>query len=222
MVGTNGRYLQTSDVEVLGTVQPDYNLGLSTRFNYKGFSLSALVDIQKGGSYFSTNYMWGMSSGMLSETTVENENGVNIREDIENGGGVTLNGVYGYVNEDGAIVYTDEEGNLSETPVENTTTISAVRYAADHYARSDAQSIFDADYIKLRELRLGYKVPSKYTGPLKNVNVAVWGRNLFIWGLDNEHIDPETAVTTSGNVQGIEGGALPSLRTFGFNVSFNI
>jgi hypothetical protein len=52
------------------------------------------------------------------------------------------------------------------------------------------------------------------------MKVAVYGRNLAIWGRDIEHIDPEFALST-GNVQGIEGGQLPGMRTFGFNLTFN-
>ena len=70
------------------------------------------------------------------------------------------------------------------------------------------------------EIRIGYSIPAKYTGPFRNVKLSAYGRNLAIWGRDNEHFDPEY-VHGSGNVQGIEGGALPSLRTYGFNLTFD-
>jgi hypothetical protein len=58
------------------------------------------------------------------------------------------------------------------------------------------------------------------TGPLQNVRISAYGRNLAIWGTSvTDFVDPENT-TSSGNIQGIEGGALPSLRTYGFNVSF--
>jgi len=214
LVSTSGRYRKTSDVQVLGSVMPDYNMGITNAFKFKNFDASALIDIQHGGQYFSTSYMWGMYSGMLHETVWQN--GVDIREN-----GITLDGVYGYLDNDGNVVYTDADGNVSSTPVKNTTAISAPRYGADYYSGPDAQEVFDASYIKLREVTLGYTFPSKLTGPIKNLRLSAFGRNLAIWGLDNPYFDPESAVTTSGNVQGIEGAALPATRTYGVNVKFN-
>lgn len=196
----------TGEAVPLGSVLPDYNMGLSTGISYKGLRFSGLVDIQKGGHYFSTSYMWGWYSGMLEETAANN-----IREE-------------GYLYEGsvtGDVVY-DEEGNYTVENVQENTTLAnfdAKRYS--HYFGPDAQNVFKADYIKLRELRLSYTFSSALTGPIQSLTLSAWGRNLAVWGLDSEHFDPESAVTTSGNVQGIEGAALPSLRTFGFDLSFN-
>jgi hypothetical protein len=214
VVDKTGRYLKTTAVEVLGTVLPDYNMGISNQFNYKNFSLSALIDVQKGGSYFSTSEMWGMYSGMLEGSVYQN--GVDIREN-----GIVLDAVYGKLNADGTVQYIDKAGANTTAPVKNSTSITAERFGADYYSRADAQEVFDADYIKLREVALSYTVPSKYTGPVKNVRLGLFGRNLAIWGLDNKNFDPESAVTSSGNIQGIEGAALPATRTFGFNLKFN-
>ena len=114
------------------------------------------------------------------------------------------------------------DDGTAQTSGPNTTSISAVRWAADHYSGPAAQNVFDASYVKLREVRIGYTIPASVTGPFKNVRVGAFGRNLAIWGSDaTDYIDPENT-TSSGNVQGIEGGALPSLRTYGFNVSFGL
>ncbi len=214
VVDKTGRYLKTTAVEVLGTVLPDYNMGISNEFNFKNFSLSALIDIQKGGSYFSTSQMWGMYSGMLDASV--HQNGVDIREN-----GIVLDAVYGKLNADGTVQYIDKAGANTTSAVKNETSISAERYGGDFYSRADAQEVFDASYIKFREMSLSYTIPSKLTGVVKNVRVGLFGRNLAIWGLDNENFDPESAVTSSGNIQGIEGAALPSTRTFGFNLKFN-
>ncbi len=214
VVDKTGRYLKTTAVEVLGTVLPDYNMGISNQFNYKNFTLSALIDVQKGGSYFSTSEMWGMYSGMLEGSVYQN--GVDIREN-----GIVLDAVYGKLNADGTVQYIDKTGANATAPVKNSTSISAERFGGDYYSRADAQEVFDADYVKLREVALSYTVPSRYTGPVKNVRLGLFGRNLAIWGLDNKNFDPESAVTSSGNIQGIEGAALPATRTFGFNLKFN-
>lgn len=136
-----------------------------------------------------------------------------------------VEGVYGYttLDDDGntVVVWTDAAGNPSDVPVQNETYISAIRWAADHYSRArGGQNTFDADYIKLREIKLGYTFDTKNWGPVTGLNVALYGRNLAIWGRDIQHIDPEFA-TSTGNVQGLEGGQLPGLRSYGINLTFN-
>jgi len=215
VVDKTGRYLKTTAVKVLGTVLPDYNMGISNEFKYKNFSLSALIDIQKGGSYFSTSEMWGMYSGMLEGSV--HQNGIDIREK-----GIILNAVYGKLNADGTVQLIDKTGANSTAAVKNSTSISAERFGGDYYSRADAQEVFDANYIKFRELTFSYTIPTRYTGFVKNVRVGIFGRNLAIWGLDNPSFDPESAVTSSGNIQGIEGAALPATKTYGFNLKFNL
>jgi hypothetical protein len=102
----------------------------------------------------------------------------------------------------------------------NTEKIDAYTWTTDHYNGPAAQNVLDASYIKLREMTLSYTIPAKLTGPIKNLKVGLFGRNLATFGTAMKGIDPETN-TSSGNVQGIEGAGLPMLRTFGFNVGFN-
>ncbi|WP_306353613.1 SusC/RagA family TonB-linked outer membrane protein [Flavobacterium sp. '19STA2R22 D10 B1'] len=175
----------------LGSITPDYNMGLRNTIKYQNVSLSFLIDMQKGGSYFSTTHMYGTYSGMLENTAA---NG--IREN-----GVVLDGVL----PDG-------------TP--NTKNITAQAWAKAHNNSVDAQNVFKSDYFKLREVTLSYNLPKKYVGPFDGIQISAYGRNLFTWGLDWKGMDPEMASYGSGNVQGIEGGSLPSTRTYGMNVQF--
>ncbi|WP_295674778.1 SusC/RagA family TonB-linked outer membrane protein [uncultured Empedobacter sp.] len=193
VVDANGFY-EKSEVKNLGSIIPDYNMGIRNTFTYKGVSLSALIDIQKGGKFFSTSHMWGMYSGMLEETAA---NGV--REN-----GVVADGVMW------------DEGTKSY--VKNTTEVSAYDYYKAYYNGVDSRNVFDADYIKLREVTLSYTFPKKWAGPFANVTVSAFGRNLATWGLDKKGFDPEMASYGSGNIQGIEGGSLPSTRTYGMNL----
>ena len=107
--------------------------------------------------------------------------------------------------------------NSDGTP--NTKRISAIRWAADHYSGPAAQNVFKSDFIKLREISLGYTLPLR-SNVIQDLKISAYGRNLAIWGPDTKHFDPESATTSSGNVQGIEGGALPSVASFGVNVGF--
>ena len=224
VVGTNGRYLN-GPIESIGSVLPDFNMGFLNQFSFMNFDLSILIDWQKGGSLFSLTNMWGMYSGILEETAETNANGANVRDAVADGGGVMVEGVYGYtsLDDDGntVVVWTDAEGNPSDVPVQNMTYISAVQWAADHYSRArGGQNTFDATYVKLREIKLGYTFDTRNWGLITGLNVALYGRNLAIWGRDIQHIDPEFA-TSTGNVQGLEGGQLPGLRSYGINLTFN-
>jgi TonB-linked SusC/RagA family outer membrane protein len=224
VVGTNGRYVN-GPIESVGSVLPDFNLGFINDFKWKGFDLSILIDWQKGGSFLSLTNMWGMYSGILEESAVENANGNNVRDAVDEGGGFLNDGVYGYTSLDDegntVVHWTDAEGNDSEVPVTNETYIEALRWGADHYSRArGGQNVFGADYIKLREVKLGYTFDTKDWGPITGMNVAVYGRNLAIWGRDLQHIDPEFT-TSAGNIQGIEGGQLPGLRSYGVNLTFS-
>ncbi|MBP1616768.1 MAG: SusC/RagA family TonB-linked outer membrane protein [Bacteroidetes bacterium] len=190
IIDSDGNYEYTSDNENLGSIYPDFTGGFSNSFRYKNLDLSVLLDFSKGGHYFSTSYMWGMYSGMLEETAANN-----VRED-----GIILDGV----QEDGT---------------KNTVVLDGQAWGEAHYSGPAAQSVFRSDYVKLREINMGYNVPLKSGAFVRSLRVSAYGRNLAVWGPDTKHFDPEMVVTGSGNIQGIEGGALPSVASFGLNVS---
>ncbi|MFK8270957.1 SusC/RagA family TonB-linked outer membrane protein [Capnocytophaga stomatis] len=192
IVGSNGLYAK-GKVESLGSVIPDYNMGLNNAFRYKNFDLSVLFDFQKGGKYFSTNHMFGMYSGMLKETAEGD-----IREQ-----GIVLSGV----TADGQ---------------PNTIAAKATDWAASHYSGVRAQSVFDATYLKLRNVSLSYTVNLPKNKHVKELVFSAYGRNLWTTGLDYKGIDPEQASYGSGNVQGIETGSLPSTRTYGMSVQIKL
>ena len=97
--------------------------------------------------------------------------------------------------------------------------IDAKTYGAQYYTGPAAQDVFKSDYLKLREINIGYTIPLSKSYFIKSFRVAAYGRNLAIWGPDVKHFDPEATVTSSGNIQGIEGGALPSVANYGLNFS---
>ena len=189
VINDDGLYESTNGNVNLGSVLPKYTGGWMNTFTYKGFDLSVLLDFSRGGHYFSTTYMWGMYSGMLEESAA---NG--IREN-----GLVLDGV----TADGA---------------PNTTKVSAQEYAEGFYGGPAAQSVLKTDYLKLREINLGYTFPLKQ-GFVKSLRLSGYGRNLAVWGPDVKHFDPEMVVSNSGNIQGIEGGAIASIANYGFNIS---
>ena len=189
VVDSDGAYIPTAQ-KALGSVIPEYNMGLRNNFKYKNLNFGFLIDMQKGGSYFSTSHMWGSYSGMLEATAAN---------------GIRENGIIvDAVNEDGT---------------NNSTVLAGQAWAQQHYGL-DALNVFDASYVKLREVTLGYNLPKKLVGGLAEIRLSLFARNLFTWGLDWKGMDPEMASYGSGNTQGLEGGSLPSTRTYGMNLEF--
>lgn len=190
VIDENGFY-KASEIKSLGSILPDYNMGFRNTIKYKSLSLSFLIDIQQGGKYFSTTHMFGMYSGMLEETALGGN-----RES-----GIILPGV-------------------KENGAPNDILLDAQTWGGTYYNTVDAQNVFDASYIKLRDVTIGYDLPKSLIGNLfQGVRVSAFARNLFAWNLANKGIDPENTSYGSGNIQGMEGGSLPSTRTFGVNVN---
>jgi hypothetical protein len=203
-VGADGMYLKGTDPSaLLGSTLPDWNAGITSIFRYKGISLSGLFDISKGGNLYSVDMKYGRATGLFAETAGLNANGKPKRDPVENGGGVIYDAVY-------------EDGTPNKTYV----------WAGDYYGAwlydnlPTAAYVYDASYVKLRELSLSYTLPSKLFGktPISKVSIAIVGRNLWIIHKNMPYYDPESSLS-AGNVQGIADGTYPSTRTLGFNIS---
>ncbi len=205
VVGDDGFYLKSDNEEVIGNINPDWNAGITNTLRYKAFSLSGLIDIQQGGDIFSMNTKYGLSTGLLEETAGLNDKGNPKRDLVDDGGGVLFPGT---VYEDG-------------TP--NTTYVECNEWgtAFDYDASPTARYVYDASYVKLRELSLSYNLSKSLPSGsfIKNAVFSLIGRNLWIIHKNTNHIDPENA-TSAGNQQGIEDGAYPTARTFGVDLKF--
>jgi hypothetical protein len=80
--------------------------------------------------------------------------------------------------------------------------------------------IYDASFVKLREVTLGYTLPTTLLAktPISSARLSLTGRNLAIlYRKTPLGLDPE-ATSTSGNGQGIENGALPPNSIYGLNI----
>ena len=79
--------------------------------------------------------------------------------------------------------------------------------------------VYDASFVKLRDLRISFTWPLRAITPLsgQSVRVSLIGRNLAMWS-KAPNIDPETALSTT-SFQGVELGQLPTVRSFGFQLT---
>jgi len=203
-VDSRGYYTRTEKEEVIGNIQPDWRGGITNTLSYKGISLRALIDIQKGGDIYSVDRKYGLATGLFKETAGLNSKGIDKRADVADGGGI--------LHADA--VYADG--------TQNTTFARANGWGGDqYYGRTPtARYVYDASYIKLREIALSYSLPKDLLNNtfLNKVVISAVGRNLWIIHKNTPGFDPETG-QSSGNKQGIANASYPTSRSFGFNVT---
>ena len=200
---TSGVYEKTaSSDQIIGKMLPDWNGGIHNEFIYENFSLGFLIDVQKGGDIFSSDMAVGNRNGLYENTTGLNELGNLVRTPIENGGGILLEGVA-----------PDGSPNTVRTSMLNR------NHALGHPTAPDAMFIYDASYVKLREVVFSYSVPSSALAEtfFAGAEFSLIGSNLWIIHKNVPHADPEAGLI-SGNVQGHHQGVYPATRDYGFNV----
>jgi TonB-linked SusC/RagA family outer membrane protein len=195
LVNADGTYQFTDDRVYLGSAIADWTGGFSTAFNYKNFTLSALFDFQVGGIIHSTSLQWSKYSGMHPET-------------------VSYNGVAD-VRTDGLLL-----PGVKENGEANDVRIADVQTYYSNTFRVAAPNVYDASFIKFRDIRLSYSVPSKILDKtfLTSLSLSAFGRNLGIIYSEVPFIDPQV-VTSAGNQQGLENAQIPATSSFGFNLS---
>ncbi len=197
VLNTDGTYMMEQNL-YFGSVLPEFTGGWFNSFEYKGFNLSAVVDFQKGGKYFSLSDFWGSFSGLTSKTAVLNDKGIPVRDPVADGGGVAVSGV-------------DEDGKPVKTYVD------AQTYWHQFRTNSNIadMSIYDASFIKLREVSLGYNFPvSKMTKKIfTRANVSVVARNVWLIHAEEKGFDPSELSGRFG-----ENGQMPGVRSIGLNI----
>ncbi len=215
---TTGRYLKTSTNDVvIGDINPDWTAGINNAFKYKNITCSFLVDMQKGGDVFSLDLWYGMGTGLYAETAGLNDLGNRKRDAIVWKDATKKTKESGYASNSGGII---EDGVLADGSANwvrrNQENYAAIGWAADPNARF----IFDASYVKLRELTISYDLPKSLISKLylSNASIGFVGSNLWIISKNLPHADPE-ASQGSGNIQGWQSGVMPGTKNLGFTIN---
>ena len=179
---------------LLGNIYPDWIGGVNNTFSYKNASLSFLVDVRRGGVIASSTVSALRSSGTASETADRTP-----------------------FIQPGLIRNSDGTTRKNDVPVSS---VQAYWNNLDS-SLSPENNVFDASYMKLRELQFSFKLPSRLASRL-GAREAVWsleGRNLWLISSKVPHIDPESNVLGTGLIgEGIERNNIPSTRSFGTNL----
>jgi hypothetical protein len=104
----------------------------------------------------------------------------------------------------------------------NTTAVTPKAYFQQVATGITSTSVLNGDYIKLRQVTLGYTISEKILSgvPLiRSAQISLVGRNLWTIMKHSDNIDPEAGFSTLVKYAGIEGTSVPSTRTYGVNVN---
>lgn len=207
---SRGTYQHTSTSDIpIGNVNPDFNMGINNAFQYKNLSFSFLIDWQQGGSVFSLDQWYGQGTGLYIETVGTNDLGNPVRDPIVE-------------NEDGT--YAPESGGFIREGVDADGNPNTARAPGDYYwgrgwaLSPNKEFVYDASYVKLRELVLTYSFPMAHNKAIQGMSLSFVGSNLWIIHKNLPHADPE-ASQTNGNIQGWQSGVMPTTRNFGFTLN---
>jgi len=177
--------------KILGNTTPDWTGGLGVNMSWKGLSFYTLFDVKKGGDIYSQTNSWGKLAGVLVETLEGREGGLV-------GDGVDINGG------------------------PNTTVVSSRDYFGTFYSQDVVESsVYDASFVKWRELSLGYTIPKKFFGNIgiEEITAGINVRNVMIIYKEVPHIDPESSFGNGTGGQGLEYAQLPPTRSYGVNMN---
>ncbi|MDA7716824.1 SusC/RagA family TonB-linked outer membrane protein, partial [Flavobacteriaceae bacterium] len=179
--------------KILGFGVAPESIGLGSTFRYKDFNASILVEGKMGGSFYSGTNNWYKVYGLHKDT-------------VPAGGreaGFTPDGVM----EDGTVITT----SIPHSKIE------------DYWAQTlniGEENIYSSDYMRLRQLSIGYNLPSDMLEGsfITNATVSLIGRNLLLLSNSSDNIDPESSYS-AGNAVGLERAGMPVPRTIGLNIN---
>ena len=208
IVDATGMPILSTEVKDTGkNMNNDWTGGVATSFTYKDFTLSATLDVRKGG------YMFSRTKNLMQFTG--------------NGVATTYNKRRPFIIPNSVVA--NEDGTYSE----NTTPINQLdgtyqTYFNDYgYGAGGEAYLIDRSFVKLRNISLTWNVPQKWVRAmsLSGLSVTAFCNNVFTWtASDNNFIDPESTTVSQSSYGDLatqfgELYANPSCRIFGCNLS---
>lgn len=204
---TNGQLIRATDPAIVGNPNPDFIVGLSNTFSFKGFTLSALFDWRQGGDIYSNTILSQLGRGVTKDTEDREMNYI-------------IPGVIGDINTGEPVL--DEAGN--KIPNDIQIEVNDLYFGETFAVNSaDEWNVFDATVVRLREVALGYTFSSSLLSKarIKSATLTLTGRNLWYKAPNvpkHTNFDPETSTFGTSNAQGFEYDNVPSTRRFGINL----
>ncbi|SDC83244.1 SusC/RagA family TonB-linked outer membrane protein [Niabella drilacis] len=210
VVGT--LYKATTKPVIIGNASPKLTGGVGNTFRYKNFSLYGLVDFKVGGDIYSFDHSTAMGSGISPATLKERD-----------GGGLPYTFPDGTTANVGVIMdgYNVDDGKMNDRVVNPIYKYAGSYTGWTHLNRPRSLSVFENTWVKMRELALSYTLPAAIASKTKvfqSLSLSLIGRNLFYFHTTlPDHLNPE-AIMGTGNAQGLQWSAFPSIRTLGFSL----
>lgn len=190
IVDANGMPL-LGEEKVLGEVMPKFVLGGSTQFTYKRVSVGATFEWKNGGK------MYSGTNNLLNYYGVDSSTG----------------------DRDFPYVFpgVKEDGSKNDVIVQGSTDRARLE---DRLNGITENSVYDASFVKLREVTIGYSFP-KLMKEMVDLRISAFARNILLWSkLPN--LDPESSQGNNNMAGGFEQWSIPQAKSMGFslNVSF--
>jgi hypothetical protein len=160
---------------------------------------------------------YGLYTGLYPETVFTNDLGNPVRDPLVGSAAAGYGAKSG-----GYIIEGVNVANGVSTPNKTRVDASTSDFAFGTAARPHRDFVYDASFIKLREVSLSYNIPAALLSKLlvKGATISFVGSNLWIIHKNLPYADPEAGLS-AGNIQGYSVGSLPGTRDFGFNLKFN-
>lgn len=186
----SGNPTTSGQLQLFGSGVYDKLASLGNTFSWNNFSLYFLLDAKFGAKIYSEENSLAVANGKSKETLPGRENGL------------TVEGVDA----------SDNPSKITITPANLVNYYSNVAAITQNY-------VYDASFIKLREISLGYTFPHKLLAqmPFSRLNLSLIARNLLILYKKTPNMDPESN-TTSDNAQGIAATVYPPTRNIGVSL----
>lgn len=213
--------LPTYDTElsVLGNGNYDFTLGWGHQFQWKSLSASALFDMKFGAEVYCQSDVLACYHG-TSKRTLEGREEWYASEEArisQNISSVDWKPTGGYLVEGVIQDGIDAQGNPIYRP--NDIYVDPEAYWQNVYSNTPEPFIYDASYIKLRELSISYTFGKKWfkKAPIESISLSAFGRNLWLIWCEIPNVDPESSYNS--NKLGLEYSSLPARRNFGFGIN---
>ncbi len=218
--------LSTEDRRVLGKGTWDWTGGVVNTFRYKNFSLTAVIDAKYGADLFSMTNLFAVIRGQQVSTLAGRKEWVESEEQRQAAAMTAADwkasgNMKGYVPQ--GVVQTGVDADGKPIYEKNTTPVDPNVFFASFYGDDRGVAvpfIYDASYVKMRELTLTYQLPSNIARKISAqlISISFVSRNPFIIYKNVPNVDPDSNYN-NGNGQGFEYGSLPGRRSWGGNLN---
>jgi TonB-linked SusC/RagA family outer membrane protein len=187
----SGVYQPVLAGQILADPNPEYTIGVTNNFRYKGLSLNFTFDFTKGGQILSFTAASYKGRGALKESA-ENREQPRI-----------LPGVI----------------QVGDKFVPNNIQISTQTYWQTVGGLQSEFNVYDATVFRMRDISIGYDIPASALRGIKlsGIRFSVFANNVFFVA-PNYLLDPAVNTQGAGNIRGFDLQGAPNARTLGANV----